>query len=159
MAFCGNCGTEINDGAKFCPVCGTIQAASGAQQQQQQQQQQQYTAPVQPEQPAQPGPRTDEEKYRYLAALSYLNIIFMILGLLVGNSSNYLRHHANQCVCLMAWNLCCALVCIIPILGWIVGGIGMIAGLVIMIICIVKALKREYYEIPFFGKLRIIPEV
>ena len=37
MAFCGNCGAEINDGAKFCPVCGTVQAAPGAQQQQQQQ--------------------------------------------------------------------------------------------------------------------------
>ena len=23
MAFCGNCGTEISDGAKFCPKCGT----------------------------------------------------------------------------------------------------------------------------------------
>ena len=155
MAFCGNCGAEINDGAKFCPVCGAVQAAPGAQQQQQQQQQQ-YTAPVQP---VQPGPRTDEEKFRYLAALSYLNILFMMLGLLVGNNSNYLRHHANQCVCLVIWNLCCALVCIIPILGWIVGGIGAIAGLVITIICIVKALKREYYEIPIFGKIRIIPEV
>lgn len=23
MAFCSNCGTELNDGAKFCPKCGT----------------------------------------------------------------------------------------------------------------------------------------
>ena len=22
MAFCGNCGTQLNDGAKFCPKCG-----------------------------------------------------------------------------------------------------------------------------------------
>lgn len=147
MAFCGNCGSQINDGTKFCPVCGAVQGAAASGQQQQ-------TAPAQPA-----GPRTDEEKYRYLAALSYLNVIFMILGLLVGNASNYLRHHANQCVCLMIWNICCAIVCIIPILGWIACAIGMIAGFVIMIICIVKALKREYYEIPIFGKIRIIPEV
>jgi uncharacterized membrane protein YvbJ len=23
MAFCSNCGTELKDGAKFCPKCGT----------------------------------------------------------------------------------------------------------------------------------------
>ena len=44
-------------------------------------------------------------------------------------------------------------------IGWLVGIVGLIAGFVIMIICIVKALKREYYEIPIFGKIRIIPEV
>lgn len=27
MAFCGNCGTQLNDGAKFCPKCG--QAVGG----------------------------------------------------------------------------------------------------------------------------------
>lgn len=32
MAFCGNCGTEISDGAKFCPKCGT--ARKGGQEQQ-----------------------------------------------------------------------------------------------------------------------------
>ena len=54
MAFCGNCGAQINDGAKFCPVCGTVQCAQAAPGQQQQQ-----SAPAQPA-----GPRTDEEKYR-----------------------------------------------------------------------------------------------
>ena len=31
MAFCGNCGTEISDGVKFCPKCGTpVEAVSEA---------------------------------------------------------------------------------------------------------------------------------
>jgi uncharacterized membrane protein len=37
MAFCGNCGTQVLEGVKFCPACGT---AIGAQ-------------PTQPQQPAQ----------------------------------------------------------------------------------------------------------
>lgn len=37
MAFCGNCGAQINDGAKFCPVCGSVQGAQAAPNQQQQQ--------------------------------------------------------------------------------------------------------------------------
>ena len=27
MAFCGNCGTQLNDGAKFCPKCGKFFAS------------------------------------------------------------------------------------------------------------------------------------
>ena len=146
MAFCGNCGAQINDGARFCPTCGAVQSSEAPNQQQ--------AAPAQAA-----GPRSDEEKYRYLAALSYLNILFLVLALLVGSSSNYIRHHANQCICLTLWSLCFVIVCIIPFLGWLVAIVGGIAAFVIMIICIVKALKREYYEIPIFGKIRIIPEV
>jgi len=29
MAFCQNCGNEINSGARFCQHCGTGQAAAG----------------------------------------------------------------------------------------------------------------------------------
>jgi len=34
----------------------------------------------------------------------------------------------------------------------------MVAGIVFTIIAIVRTLKREYYEIPFIGKYKIIPE-
>ena len=34
MAFCGNCGTQVNDGVAFCPKCGqAINATPNAQQQ------------------------------------------------------------------------------------------------------------------------------
>ena len=37
MAFCGNCGTQVNDGAKFCPKCGqTVGGGASAPQQSQQ---------------------------------------------------------------------------------------------------------------------------
>lgn len=44
MAFCGNCGTQLNDGAKFCPKCGqTIAGGASVPQQQIDQPQQQYS--------------------------------------------------------------------------------------------------------------------
>ena len=30
MAFCGNCGTKIDDNAKFCPGCGQAVEAPAA---------------------------------------------------------------------------------------------------------------------------------
>ncbi len=184
MAQCVNCGTELGVGIKFCPACGTMQPAeqpvqqpvqqqyeqpvqqtyqqqSYQQQSYQQQayqqqayQQQPYQQPVQPVR--QPSP---DDKYRYLAALSYLSIFALIvLGIFAGKDSNYFRRHANQVVALYIWFLACSVVMIIPILGWIVGGIGYIAGIVFMIMAIVKAIKCVDYEIPVFGKVKIIPE-
>ncbi|MDD6044549.1 MAG: DUF4870 domain-containing protein [Clostridia bacterium] len=102
--------------------------------------------------------RTDVEKYRYLAALSYVCPIGIFLMLMLDKDSNYIRHHANQAVCLVLWFAVCGLAMIIPLLGWIAGGIGMVAGVVFAIIAVVRTLKREYYQIPVIGKYRIIPE-
>ena len=33
MAFCGKCGAQLNDGAKFCPSCGAPTGSEQAQQQ------------------------------------------------------------------------------------------------------------------------------
>lgn len=30
MAFCGQCGAKIDDGARFCPSCGAVQSSEGA---------------------------------------------------------------------------------------------------------------------------------
>ena len=44
------------------------------------------------------------------------------------------------------------------LLGLIAGVVGMVAGVVFMIMAIVRTCKREYYEIPWIGKVRFIPE-
>ncbi|MDR1891994.1 MAG: zinc ribbon domain-containing protein, partial [Oscillospiraceae bacterium] len=88
MTFCGNCGTQVQDGIKFCPSCGKEVAATPAQPQQQVQQQQyqqpvqqQYQQPVQQQyqQPVQqqyqqPGqaPGSDAEANKVMAILSYI---------------------------------------------------------------------------------------
>ena len=55
------------------------------------------------------------------------------------------------------WELLCALCCIVPILGWIVGGIGTLAGVIFTLICFFRALKYEIFEIPFTGKWQFVP--
>ncbi|MBQ9718094.1 MAG: zinc-ribbon domain-containing protein, partial [Clostridia bacterium] len=60
MAFCGNCGTKVEDGKKFCPECGTVMEAKAPQQQPQPQQQ----APQQP-QPQQQAPQQAQPQVQY----------------------------------------------------------------------------------------------
>lgn len=50
MAFCKNCGTQVNDGTKFCPKCG--QAVDGEAQQQVYQQPAQAYQQQRPPQPS-----------------------------------------------------------------------------------------------------------
>ena len=66
MAFCKNCGTQVNDGTKFCPKCG--QAVDG-EPQQQVYQQPQYAA--QPQQP-QTQPLKPDSNRRTLKILLYI---------------------------------------------------------------------------------------
>lgn len=105
------------------------------------------------------GGRTAVDKYRYLAALTYLCPLGIFIMLLLDRDSCYVRHHCNQAVCLMLWFAASGIVFIVPLLGWIAGAVGMVAGIVFTIIAVVRTLKREYYEIPFIGKYKIIPEV
>ena len=188
MAQCVNCKTELGAGTKFCPACGTMQPVEQPVQQPQQPQYEQpvYQQPVQQtyqqqdyqqqtyqqqgyqqqayqqpyQQPVQPVREpSPDDKYRYLAGLSYLSLIALIvLGIFAGKDSKYFRHHANQVVALYIWFLACGVVMIIPVLGWIAGGIGWIVGAVFMIIAVVKAIKCQDYVIPVFGKIQIIPE-
>ncbi len=128
-------------------------------QQQYQQQgynQQQYQQ--KPQKPKPVAPSKEAEDYRVLTALSYLSLIFLFLTLILGGDSNYVRKHANQAVALNLWFLLCYLCCIVPILGWIVGGIGSIAGFVFVIICLTRALRYDFYEIPITGKWNIVPQ-
>ena len=137
MKYCPHCGAEIADDVRFCPTCGK------------------ETVVVVTNTDPQFDPQ-DVADNKMLAMLGYLTM--GVLPMLGARNSAYAMHHTNQALWLFIGSLLCGLVCIVPILGWIVGGVGVIAGTVIMIIAIVKALKREYYEIPIFGKIRIIPE-
>ncbi len=118
MAFCNNCGTQLAEGAKFCPKCGTPTGAAAAPQPEQ---------PVQ--QPAQPVVeeqkrdfRTEQEQNiasnlmgamnstpdttaefdpkdieanKVMALLSYLGILVLV-PIFGAKNSKFTRFHANQ---------------------------------------------------------------
>jgi len=168
MAFCGNCGTKVEDGKKFCPECGTVMEVKAPQQQpqphQQAQPQVQYQQPVQ----AQPAPNAkggadytaqfdpaDIEANKMMALLSY--IIFFI-PLLAAKESRYAMFHANQGLILFLAGVVVSIAgSIIPILGWfIILPVGCIIVAVLGILGIINAWKGVAKDLPIIGKIRII---
>ncbi len=100
----------------------------------------------------------DVEKYRNIAALSYVIMPLAVVMLILDKDSNYIRHHVNQVLCLFLWFTAASVVAIIPILGWIAGAVAAVAGVVFMVMAVIRTCKREYYEIPLIGKIKFIPE-
>ncbi|MDO4571929.1 MAG: DUF4870 domain-containing protein, partial [Clostridia bacterium] len=85
------------------------------------------------------------------------NVLFFFTLIILGRESAYVRRHANQQLALLLWFLASGIVAIVPFLGWIACGAGMIAGVVFLIIAMVKAYHYEVYEIPLFGKWALVP--
>ncbi|MBQ6467071.1 MAG: zinc-ribbon domain-containing protein [Clostridia bacterium] len=161
MSFCEHCGAPIEEGVNFCQVCGEKVNASAA-------------APEQPgtsgeyradySQPAAETTTTannevydnqDIQNNKVLACLSYLGLLFLV-PLIAAPDSPYARFHANQGLVLFIAQLICGFVCIIPIVGWIVGAIGEVASVVFMVLGIVNALGGKAQELPVIGKYRIL---
>ena len=166
MAFCGNCGTKVEDGKKFCPECGTSLEAKAPQQAQQEPQPQQNQQ-IPPQQP-QPAPNTkggadytaqfdpaDIEANKIMALLGY--IIFFI-PLLAAKGSKYAMFHANQGLILFLAGIAVSIAgSIIPILGWfLILPVGCIIVAVLGIMGIINAWKGTAKDLPIIGKIRII---
>ncbi|MGI5899200.1 MAG: hypothetical protein ACOX8S_04660 [Christensenellales bacterium] len=97
----------------------------------------------------------DIEKNKAMAGLSYLYILFF-LPLVVAPDSQFGRFHANQALLNFLASIACSIILVIPIIGWIVGGIGQIVVLVFAIKGIIGAFKGEANRLPLYGKFDII---
>ena len=136
MKYCPHCGAEIADAVRFCPTCGKETVIT-------------VTVSNDPQFDAQ-----DIADHRMLAMLGYLTC--GILPMLGARNSAYAMHHTNQALWIFIGSLLCGLVCIIPILGWLVAAIGSLFLLVCEIIGIVRALKGSGAYLPFVKGLPTI---
>ena len=136
MKYCPHCGAEIADDVRFCPTCGKETV---------------ITVPVSTDPEFDPQDIADN---KMLAMLGYLTV--GILPMLGARNSAYAMHHTNQALWIFIGSLLCGLVCIIPILGWLVAAIGSLFLLVCEIIGIVRALKGSGAYLPFVKGLPTI---
>jgi uncharacterized membrane protein len=88
-------------------------------------------------------------------ALAYVTIIPAIIFLIVEpyNRNALVRFHSWQSIFLGIGWFGCSVIMIIPILGWIVGVLGLLTLFVCWILCIVKAAGGQKFKLPFIGAL------
>ena len=163
MAYCGKCGTKVDEGVKFCPSCGNPMEAPASEQQAQTQQaqpagdQNDFSAKVanlnNTKDTTDQFDKDDIEKNKAMGLLAY---ILFFIPLLAAKDSPFARYHANQGLVLFLCGLISSVLWIIPILGWIIAPILSIVITVLAVIGIINALNGKAKELPIIGKFKIL---
>lgn len=176
MAFCGKCGTQIEDGVQFCPGCGAATDAPAQEQPRQAQQPQQNdfaskisglnnTADTTAEYEAQ-----DIEQNKAMAILAYFGILVLI-PMFAAKESKFARYHTNQGLILAIVDVAYVIVSTIlrsiiktPVWwgyatpGWLTTILWIISIplFVLSIMGIINAVNGKAKELPVIGKIKIL---
>ena len=173
MITCPKCGTQLEDGTTFCTNCGSpISAAAPtpapapapapAPGPQGSYQQAPYGQPApQYQQPygqqysyADPADHTaefdaaDVSDNKLFAISAYLFGFLGIIVALLVKDSPYIKFHVKQALRLSIASVLCVVIMIVPILGWIVGGIMLFILTIVEIIAIVWAFQGKSKDLP-----------
>ena len=123
MKFCSTCGAQLEDNAQFCPQCGT------------------NFAPAAPAVVIDPADHTAEfdpqdiSENKVVAMLPYLcGLIGVIIAAILAADSPFARFHVKTALKFTVCQVICCIAFIIPILGWIAGGIALAIIFVLEII-------------------------
>jgi len=169
MAFCGKCGTEYEEGAKFCPSCGASTEII------------EEPAPVIEEQPVeQAQPENFADKFaamnetpditdsytaediganKVMGILAYCGPLVLV-PILAAKESPFAKFHSNQGLVLMILHIiiiiACTVLAVIPIIGWIIGLILPLVSFVLSVLGIINVINGRAKELPIVGKFRIL---
>ena len=129
MKFCPQCGTQLDDAAVVCTNCGAnLGMPQGAPM---------YAAPVVPayDHTAEFDPKEISEGKVFGLAVYLLGVLGVIVALLGCRDNKYAQFHVRTWLKLEICSVLLIICCIIPILGWIVAGVGFCIIFVLQIIC------------------------
>lgn len=169
MAFCGKCGTEYEEGAKFCPSCGASTEII------------EEPAPVIEEQPVEQAQLenfadkfaamnetpdiTDSYTAEDIGANKVMGILaycgpLVLVPILAAKESPFAKFHSNQGLVLMILHIiiiiACTVLAVIPIIGWIIGLILPLVSFVLSVLGIINVINGRAKELPLVGKFRIL---
>ena len=104
--------------------------------------------------PAKKTTAASQEKNVGLAVVAYILFIVPLL-LDVTKKDKFVQFHVVQSLGLLIFSLASSIIMIIPLLGWIVGGIGYLLVFIFWIIGIVNAANGKEKPLPLIGELSI----
>ena len=172
MAYCVNCGNNVEEGVKFCPSCGTPMEAPAAEQQASQTDgQNDLTAKLSAlnntADTTADFDKADIEQNKVMGILAYLSWLVLI-PIFAAKDSKFARYHANQGLVLaiteVAWWIVTAILnAILYAISWRLGvlvgtllGLVNLVFLVLLVLGIVNAANGKAKELPVIGKFKIL---
>lgn len=166
MAFCGKCGTKIEDGAQFCPACGAEAQIPGENAQPQGDYGTKIAGLNNTADSTAAFDSTDIQNNKAMAILAYFGPLVLI-PLLAAKGSRYARYHSNQglvlCIACIAYSIVYSILSsIILAISWrlyslvsIIGLVGLVF-LVLAVIGIINAANGRAKELPVIGKIKLL---
>lgn len=109
--------------------------------------------PPPPPQYIPPTPQSSGLSDSAAGALAYVTIIPAIVFLLIDpyKDKPFVKFHCFQCLGLAVVGFCLGVIAVIPLLGWIIYIVGMLALLVAWVLCILKASQGGAFKLPMIG--------
>jgi len=94
---------------------------------------------------------SDVDENKAMAAIGYLGILFLI-PLLAKKDSPFAQYHAKQGLVLFVFGIIISFIAAIPVVGWMVSGVGWILVLILFIMGLMNALGGKTQPLPVIGK-------
>lgn len=99
----------------------------------------------------------DAGQHKALAIIGYIIPLLFFIPLITDAKNNaFAKFHANQQLNLLIFWVAINVIAVIPILGWLVYMIGIIAGFVFMIMGVINAVNNRMTPLPLIGKIQLI---
>ncbi len=151
MAFCKNCGTQLDDEVKTCPECGVaaeepVKTVDFTEKLASLNNTPDTTAEFDKE---------DIEKNKVMAILAYLSWLVLI-PLFAASNSKFAHYHCNQGIVLWLAGVVASIFGFVPVIGWIVSSILGVVTFILSVLGIINAATGKAKELPLIGKYRIL---
>lgn len=89
---------------------------------------------------------------KFFAVISYVGIL-CIIALILKKDNRFALYHARQGLVLFVLEVAAVIISIIPLLGWLLGNIGMLAAIIASVWGIILSLRGEASKIPVVSEL------
>ncbi len=155
MAFCTKCGAEIEDGAKFCALCGEATGAKTTADSVAETVKDKFNEFNNTADTTNEYDPADIENNKVMAVLAYFGILVLI-PIFAAKESKFARFHANQGLVLWLAGIILGVIGVIPIIGTIISIVGSIATFVLFILGIINSATGKAKELPIIGKISLI---
>ena len=98
--------------------------------------------------------KKDIDDNKVMAAIGYIGILCLV-PLLAKKDSKFCQEHGKQGFVLFLFEVAVMILGMVPVIGWlIIGPVGSLLSLILAIVCFVKAIQGQFWEIPVLGQYR-----